>query len=202
MNIAKAFPSNFVKASDFDEDTTYTIKGVTIETVGQGKDAEDKPVVSFRETDKTFILNKTNSNTIAGLYGNETDQWVGKQIVLYPTEVEYQGKMTLSIRVRMKKPSTSSKPAASAVPDPFGPPDALADAKVEAWNAFLEKWNDFEKENPSEAASRNTKWQMACLEYAKFVQKNLPDLTAADYKGMAAQITADFHVATGSYLPI
>jgi hypothetical protein len=201
MNIQKAFPSNFLKASDFDEDTTYTIKAVKLESIGQGNDKEEKPVVSFRETDKTFVLNKTNSNTIAGLYGNETDQWVGKQITLFPTEVEFKGAMTLSLRVRMKKPSSNGKPT-SVVPDPFGPPDALADAKVEAWNAFLEKWTDFEKENPSEAASRNTKWQMACLEYAKFVQKNLPDLTAADYKGMAAQITADFHVATGSYLPI
>jgi hypothetical protein len=167
------------------------------------RQAEEKPVVSFRETDKTFVLNKTNSNTIAGLYGNETDQWVGKQIVLFPTEVEFQGAMTLS---HARADEEAEQRAASR----RRRPSLIRSARPMLW--LTPRWRrgmpssksgtDFEKENPSEAASRNTKWQMACLEYAKFVQKNLPDLTAADYKGMAAQITADFHVATGSYLPI
>jgi hypothetical protein len=88
----------------------YTIRGVKMESVGQGQDAEDKPVVYFRETQKGLALNKTNANAIAQLYGPDTDRWTGKAVTLYPTEVEFQGKMTLAIRVRLRKP----QPAAAA----------------------------------------------------------------------------------------
>lgn len=105
MNINNAFPSKYLKSGDVPEhdDLLLTISRVTIETVGQD-DPEDKPIVYFAEVDKGLVLNKTNANTIAGLYGPETDGWAGKRIALYATEVAYQGKMTLSLRVRMKAP--------------------------------------------------------------------------------------------------
>ena len=55
MNINAAFPSKYLKAAEFDEDATYTISGVEMESLGQGKDAETKPVVYFERAD--FILN-------------------------------------------------------------------------------------------------------------------------------------------------
>ena len=113
MNINNAFPSKYLKSGDIEgtDDLLLTIDHVSVESVGQD-DPEDKPIVYFQEVEKGLVLNKTNANTIAGLYGPETDAWTGKRIALYATEVAYQGKMTLSLRVRLKAPATS-KPAAA-----------------------------------------------------------------------------------------
>ena len=110
MNINNSFPSKWLKSGDVPEDTDLllTIKAVEIETVGQGEDAEEKPVMYFNETDKGLVLNKTNAATISALYTPETDNWTGKKISLFSTEVQYGNKMTLALRVRTKAPKAAS----------------------------------------------------------------------------------------------
>lgn len=109
MNIDAAFPSKYLKASDIgDGDMPLTIKEVVIENIGQGEDIESKPILYFVETEKGLVLNKTNSNTIKGLYTAETDNWAGKMIALFATEVDFAGKQTLALRVRMKAPAKSN----------------------------------------------------------------------------------------------
>jgi hypothetical protein len=105
MRINDAFPSAYLKASDFEHDTIVTIKGVTIEDIGQGHKKEPKAIVHFNEFDKGLVLNVTNKNAIEGLYGGETDDWVGKPITLFPTEVEFAGEQVMAIRVRLRKPN-------------------------------------------------------------------------------------------------
>lgn len=109
MNINNAFPSKWLKSGDIPEgsDLVLTIKSVGMETVGQGDDAEQKPIVYFTDTDKGLVLNKTNANAIAGLYGPETAGWAGKRIALFATEVQYGSQMTLAIRVRLKAPAAN-----------------------------------------------------------------------------------------------
>jgi hypothetical protein len=112
------FPTNYLKASDFEDgDTTLTIKRLAKETIGKGKDQKDAWVCYFREEDKGLVLNKTNSNTIAGLYGDETDDWKGKKIILYATEVQFQDRMVDAIRVRSKPPKKSPPKASRVVAD-------------------------------------------------------------------------------------
>lgn len=204
MNITAAFPSKFLRAADLEGDAVFTIKKVDVETVGQGKDAEDKPVVYFKETDKGLALNKTNANTISNLYTGETNEWVGKQITLYATEVQYGSEMTLGIRVRAKKPMQLPARPKSA-PPAESPLDAAQDpketARIKAWNTFLAKWAPFEAEHPEEAPSRNTKWSMACADYAKTLMKPANSFDEKDYLGLAAEIEKNFNCATGALLP-
>ena len=129
VNINTAFPSKYLKADELDGDVVYTIEGVTLENVGTHEKPESKPVITFAETDKGMVLNKTNANTVAGLYGPDTDGWIGKPITLFATEVDFQGKQTLAIRVRIKAPKTT--PAAA-------PPSnaLLVAARRKAWDAF------------------------------------------------------------------
>lgn len=103
MNIDEAFPSKYLKASDLPEEGTQsaTIERVTIEEIGVKKDR--KPVIHFEDLDKGFVCNKTNANTIAKVTASrDFDDWVGKTIHLYRAEVEFQGEMVESIRVRLK----------------------------------------------------------------------------------------------------
>ena len=101
-----------------------TISEVEIKELGQGKDKETKPVVSFRELEKGLVCNKTNCNTIHKLTGSDdTDDWVGHKIKLITLEVDFQGTMTNAIRVSTKPVKTAPKKPA---PSQESPDDAAA----------------------------------------------------------------------------
>jgi hypothetical protein len=111
MNIDEQYGENkYLKAEELDEDIVVTIRGVKVETLGQGKDAEEKPVVYFKELPKGLALNKTNATTIKTLYGPETDDWKGQRITLFATEVDFQGRQVMAIRVRSRAPGGKPKP--------------------------------------------------------------------------------------------
>lgn len=114
MKMHDAFPSLYLKAADLESgDVNVTIAGCEIEELG--KDNDRKPVLSFKGTDKKIVLNKTNWSTIAKVLGtDETDEWVGKRITLFATEVESFGEMTLAIRVRLKAPAPAKVATAQA----------------------------------------------------------------------------------------
>lgn len=96
MNMDEAFPSKFLKASDLQgRKHTLTIAGIEMDEVGDGP----KPIVYFNGKDKGLVLNKTNTQMIVGNFGAESDGWIGKNIILYPTKTQYQGQMVDAIRV-------------------------------------------------------------------------------------------------------
>ena len=103
MNIDQAFPSKYMKASDLPEETVvpFVIEEVRVEEIGREK--QMKPVIYFKDQDKGFVANKTNCNTIAKVLGSrDTDDWQGKTIRLYSTEVQFGDEMVESIRVSIK----------------------------------------------------------------------------------------------------
>ena len=102
-NLDEAFPSRYMKASDLPEDgsMSLTIDKVTIEEMG--KDQQAKPVIHFIDHDKSFVVNKTNGNTIANVLGSRRfADWKGQQISLGRAEVEAFGEMVEAIRVRSR----------------------------------------------------------------------------------------------------
>lgn len=113
MKVSDIAPSKYLKADvDVPEEgvITLTITDVSMEEMGQGADKKSNAVVYFKEVEKGLVLNKTNMNMIATFYGDETDDWEGKQINLVSTDVEYQGKRMRGIRVGAKKPKPQAKP--------------------------------------------------------------------------------------------
>ncbi len=103
MKIDAAFPSKFMKASDLPEETVvpFVIDEVRMEEVGREKSL--KPVIYFKDQEKGFCCNKTNANTIKKALGSDdTDDWAGKTIRLYSTEVQFGDEMVESIRVSLK----------------------------------------------------------------------------------------------------
>ncbi len=59
-----------------------------------------KQVVYFKEEVPKMIMNITNGNTIASLYGSHPDKWIGKQIQIYSTQVPFGKKQVDALRVR------------------------------------------------------------------------------------------------------
>jgi hypothetical protein len=130
MKLNEMYPSKYLKATDFDIDNDevklLTIRNIEMEMMGQDDEKETKPVLFFRERDvKPLVCNRTNGQIIASLYTEESDDWIGKQIYLYVTDIPSFGKMQPGIRVKAKRPPAASKPApvtieASDVDELFG----------------------------------------------------------------------------------
>jgi len=115
MTTDDVFPSKYLKASDLPEDGSpylVTIEKVDMEEIGTKKDK--KPVITFEESNRGMVCNKTNWKTIAKIIDSEdSDDWIGKKISLYRAEVEFQGEMVESIRVSLKKDKATPPPAAA-----------------------------------------------------------------------------------------
>ncbi len=102
MKMSEAFPSKFLKASDLqDQEHLLTIDRVEMDSVG--RDKEEKPILYFRKKQKGLVLNVTNTKTISKLYGDDSEEWAGKEIVAYPTETDYEGERVECIRVKAPK---------------------------------------------------------------------------------------------------
>jgi hypothetical protein len=110
MRISDQFPSKYLRASDVETETTVVMKGVEIEEVGM--DRNRLPVLYLEGYDKGLVLNRTNSGTIATLYGDDTEEWKGESIALFSAMVSFQGETKPAIRV--KAPSRKKVAAAQA----------------------------------------------------------------------------------------
>lgn len=111
MEISTVFGGDALKAADLQgTEPTVTIEGVTMKDFDDG----NKLIISFVGKSKSLVCNKTNANRIAHAHGTNTDNWVGKQIVLYTDLVDFQGRTVEAIRVR---PPAKAKPAQSAGAD-------------------------------------------------------------------------------------
>lgn len=105
MKMSQMYPSKYLKADELgDQDHTFTISKIVIEELGQGAEKESKPVIYFKEIEKGFVMNKTNAGTITKITGSDdTDDWAGKKITLFATEVQFGPDMVLSIRARLPR---------------------------------------------------------------------------------------------------
>jgi len=93
--------SNTLKAEDLmGKDWTLTIRGVEIKQFEENGTQKVKPVISFSETEKTLVCNKTNALQIGEHHGFDTDGWGGRQITVYPTKTDFGGRIVDCIRVR------------------------------------------------------------------------------------------------------
>src|SRR3990167_4853508 len=101
--------SNFLKAEDLEgAELKLTISSVEIREYEEKGYKKRKPVLSFHGTDKKLVSNKTNSLMIAEHHGSSIEGWVNKEIIIFPTRVDFGGKMTDAIRVRPPAPKARS----------------------------------------------------------------------------------------------
>lgn len=114
------YDKDFIGAWDLKEkDVTVTItKVIGGNLTGQGGRKTKKPVIYMQGTEKGFALNATNGKTIARMYGNHVEEWVGKRITLYKsmTRDPSGGEAEVEcIRVRPQVPAAKA-PAADDAP--------------------------------------------------------------------------------------
>lgn len=112
MNINSLYGGNYLKAADLEgRSRTVTIAS---EEVREFDDGSKKLVLSFRNTDKTLVLNSTNAKMLAAFYGTDSAAWIGKVCELRPEKVSFAGNIVDAIRVYV--PQGQQPPAAPATP--------------------------------------------------------------------------------------
>ena len=118
MHISKMTESKYLKQEDVGEEgKLVTIESLKRTNVAREDDEpEFKYVMHFRETPKPLVMNATNIQLCARACGSdETDEWVGKRIVLYADpNVSYAGKLVGGIRIRQPKGVAAGKPPSRA----------------------------------------------------------------------------------------
>lgn len=145
-DISQMKSSKYWKADDLKPGPQLlNMLNVTEENVAMaGQKPEMKWCLHFSNSDKPMVLNPTNMDLIALATGHSnTDDWAGKQIVLYydPT-IQMGGKIVGGIRARaprLKNPAPAVPPAPRPVahtppPKPEPTPAASSGAAAE-WDA-------------------------------------------------------------------
>ena len=107
---------SYIKAEDLaGKNVRVSIEAVSMEEIkgGDGK-AERKLVAHFAGKDKGLVLNRTNADSLAEIFGTEDyDQWTGL-VVLYPDMTSFGGKRVPCVRIKQN---------AGAAPPPPPPVD-------------------------------------------------------------------------------
>lgn len=115
MRVSRTYGGNYYKAEDFDKPALLTIEEATSKEFDDGK---TKIILAFRESDQTFVVNNTNAQVIAELYGDESDDWQGQRIVLFRDKTTFAGKLVPCIRVRAPRPAANNGHAQTPAPAP------------------------------------------------------------------------------------
>jgi hypothetical protein len=108
MKASDAFPSKYIAAADLqDNEVTVKITHVTTEEIGN----KQKFICYFAGKKKGLVLNKTNWNSIVRITGmDDSDDWTGLEICLFPTMVDFQGDSVPAVRVKppRKQPAATN----------------------------------------------------------------------------------------------
>ena len=94
----------FLSSTDIEEgrDLRLTIEEAKREEVFEPKTRKAKLVgiIKFSDYPLRMIFNVVNTVAVISMYGNDTDQWKGKQIDVYRTTTRVAGKVVPCLRVR------------------------------------------------------------------------------------------------------
>lgn len=121
MKLSDLYPRRYATGHDLDGKAyTLTISHVQLEEMRPNRNApaELKPVLYFENSEKGVIMSRTMAYQVAGVVGSEeTDDWTGKRITIYPKPMMVAGKQRVGIRARAPKNGPDEPPAEMAEED-------------------------------------------------------------------------------------
>lgn len=89
----------FAAADLGDRDVMLTIDKVPDDNETMPDD-ESRMVIYFKEDRRGLVLNVTNGDAIAAMFGDDYTKWIGQPLTLYATETEFRGKAVPCMRIR------------------------------------------------------------------------------------------------------
>lgn len=105
MKVSDMFPSKYLRGCDLSGPVTVTIAGIRAERLYRpGKGEVEAWVLFCEKASKGVVLSKTLADQIAAaLESEDTDNWPGKPVVLYPESITVAGRRVLAVRARAVK---------------------------------------------------------------------------------------------------
>jgi hypothetical protein len=104
MKLHDMFPSRYVKGEELGgRSVTVTISKVQPEKMRPNPQSPEvlRYVLYTKEGKKGVVLSKTTATQIAQAVGSvETDEWIGRQITLYPEPMTVAGVKRVAIRAQ------------------------------------------------------------------------------------------------------
>ncbi len=113
--IGEMLESKYLRQSDIQDEQTVTIQATKKANVAkEGDEPQYKWLVKFEELSKPLVLNATNIKRMAKSCGDDTDDWPGKQVVIYvDPDVEYAGNIVGGLRIKSFKAPVQTQRVAS-----------------------------------------------------------------------------------------
>jgi len=111
MSFDQLYPGTYLKAGEFEgRAVTLTVKTITREMLSNGSGGEEPAVtVAFAETEKQFVMNKTNAVSLRAMWGDDSGEWIGKRVTLHPVKDE-SGLSDSGLCIRVKGSPELDKP--------------------------------------------------------------------------------------------
>lgn len=82
-------PGRFLKAGQFKgKKVTLTVSDVETEELEGNKGKQIEGIISFKETPRQWVPNKTNRTCLKELFGPNPQDMIGKQVTLFPAPYE------------------------------------------------------------------------------------------------------------------
>lgn len=116
MKITDMIESKYLRQSDVDGEIAVTVQGIKkINVARDDEDPEYRWTVKFAEFVKPMVLNVTNLKRLAKALGDDTDGWIGNQVVLYvDPDIEFGGNVVGGLRIKaMRSPAAKARAALS-----------------------------------------------------------------------------------------
>ena len=102
--------SKYFRAGDFSKELIGTIQGVDrAEFKNDDGSATAKPVLHFQDLPQALVLNKTNFTALSMMFGEDTNDWTGATVALYPAKTDFKGRIMPTIKIR--RPQKTAAPS-------------------------------------------------------------------------------------------
>lgn len=111
MKIGDMIDSKYLKQSDVEDETPVTVQKLAkVNVARDDEDPDYKWSVKFAEFSKPMILNVTNLKRMAKALGDDTDDWIGNQVILFvDPDIEFGGNVVGGLRVKGLRKAVPSK---------------------------------------------------------------------------------------------
>ncbi len=118
-----ALPSKYLNATDVGNKVfKLTIANVSMEKMEN--DGAMKPVMTFHNAQKGMPVNATNWDNMAMVYGDESDNWIGKHIEMFTEATRMpNGTPTRGVRIRPVAGADAAAAMQGQTQAPLGQPE-------------------------------------------------------------------------------
>jgi hypothetical protein len=109
MKSSDAFPRKYLASAEVKSKPIIArVSAVEMETVGQGADQKEKPVL-YLDGQRPVVLNRTNFEALEDAFG-DSDNWPGHKVKVYTALTRFQGKAVDGIRLAPIMPKPKDEP--------------------------------------------------------------------------------------------